>query len=128
MIDLLETIKKRTQLECVIGGSIDRDVYYKPAVVLAPVSENWTHNLLGNPDRKRVRFTVEWLKSYRNEEYLQLVKEAVGYVKNILTDDEVKKHIVSFIRTNVRYDLIEEDTMIKVTTDITLDLRRENGN
>jgi hypothetical protein len=127
VIEILREIKdkyKALDIECEIAEIDDTLIDVKPVVILTPISERWIHDLLGNPSDKEVRFKIQVFKEHIEKEYDVEIEETLNQLKEILKSNEIKKHITTYLSTNITNELIEENTTILITADINLKLHR----
>lgn len=127
MIELLRTIKKKYEdnnYECHIGEMDDVLIDVKPVVVLTPISENQSWDMLGNPSTKDVRFKIQTVLDHFEKAYDLEIEEAIEEMKKVLKSAEVKRHIVTYKNVETSSSLEENETVIMVTTNISLKLHR----
>lgn len=123
MITLLRTIKKNSNCNSEIGYT-EEDIYNTPYLTIIPISENWKYNLLGENRDKIINFKMSYFLD-NVEDYDILVEKGIEELKKLITNEEIKKQITKFLNTEIRVKNLEEDTIICITANITLELRRK---
>ncbi|PID67416.1 MAG: hypothetical protein CR959_00320 [Fusobacteriales bacterium] len=124
MIDLLKKIREVSDVECRIGEYNDELIHCMPVIVLTPMSEKWEYNLLGNPDNKNIRFRMNYYDDHVGDNFDLEYEKAILKIKELLKNEEVKAGIITYVGTEIKTQLLEENTIINVVAEINLKLDR----
>lgn len=124
MITLLRKIKEISDIECRIGEYNDELFHCMPVILLTPISEKWEYNLLGSPDNKNIKFRLNYYSDHIDGKYDLEFEEAIKKIKELLKNEEVKADILDYVGTELKIELLEENTIMNIMADINLKLVR----
>lgn len=110
--------------DCTISELSDEINYLTPAVVLSPISEEWTFNLLGNQNDKEVKFKIYYYDDHIEGNYDNEIDDIINKIKNVLNTEKVIDEVANFNSTVINISLEEENTKICVVANISLKLCR----